>query len=200
MKNIIIFISGSGTNLQHVIDFHHTKKVNISLVISNNPNAYGLTRASNANIPVLCIPSKSKSRLEHEEEIINGIENMGSIGKIDYILCLGYMRIITKHFLKWCEAKFIPIFNLHPALPGDTQLIGANCIERALEQAKKGTRKFSGVMIHHVIEEVDMGDYISFLRFPVCKYESLVDYKLKVAVYEKYCLDIFFKRVNIFLC
>ena len=196
MKNIIILISGSGTNLQHIIDFHHTKKVNIALVISNNPNAYGLTRASNANIPTLCIPNKGKSRLEHETEIINHIQNIHKLGKIDFILCLGYMRVITKHLLNWCAYNFINIFNLHPALPHDSLLVGANCIERAYQQSKQGIRKFTGVMIHHVIEDVDMGEYIVFLRFPVNRFESLYDLKLKFAVYEKYCLDLFIRKIN----
>jgi phosphoribosylglycinamide formyltransferase len=196
-QNIIIFISGNGTNLQHVIDnYHNSSKLNIALVVSNKADAYGLQRATTANIPTLCIPHSGKTRIQHETEIINGIQHGCDTQQIDYILCLGYMRIITSHLLNYLSAQNIPIYNLHPALPNDDKLIGANCIERAFQQFLDGERTTSGVMIHEMIEAVDRGTYVVYKEIDMTSLEDLEYFKKLIAICEKMCIDGFIEKLS----
>jgi phosphoribosylglycinamide formyltransferase len=196
-QNIIIFISGNGTNLQYVIDnYHNSNKLNIALVVSNKADAYGLQRATTANIPTLCIPHSGKTRIQHETEIIKGIEHVCNIQQIDYILCLGYMRIITYHLLNYLSTQNIAIYNLHPALPNDDKLIGANCIERAFQQFLDGERSVSGVMIHELIEDVDRGAYIVYKEVDMTSLEDLEYFKKLIAICEKLCIDGFIEKLS----
>lgn len=196
-QNIIIFISGNGTNLQHVIDnYHNSGKINIALVVSNKVEAYGLHRATKANIPTLCIPHSGKIRQQHEKEIIKGINHVCDIQQIDYILCLGYMRIITSHLLNYLTARKIPIYNLHPALPNDDKLIGPKCIERAYQQYLEGERDTSGVMIHKLIEDVDMGSCIVYKEIDMLSLEELEHYKKLISISEKICIAEFIDKLS----
>jgi phosphoribosylglycinamide formyltransferase len=196
-QNIIIFISGNGTNLQHVIDnYHNSGKINIALVVSNNIDAYGLQRATFANIPTLCIHHTGKKRKQHEIDIISGMNQIIDINKIDYILCLGYMRIITSHFLEYLSSVEIQIYNMHPALPGDDKLIGANCIERAYQQFLNGERTTTGVMIHEMIEDVDSGDYVVYKKIDMSAVYRLEDLQLFIGIAEKLCLDEFIEKLS----
>ena len=196
-QNIVIFISGNGTNLQHVIDnYHNSGKINIELVVSNNIDAYGLQRATKANITTLCIPHSGKTRQQHEYEIIKGIEQVCNIQQIDYILCLGYMRIITSHLLNYLSTQKISIYNLHPALPNDNKLIGANCIERAYDQFLEGERDTSGVMIHELIEDVDRGEYVVYKEIDMSSLEELEYFKKLIAICEKLCIDRFIEILS----
>jgi phosphoribosylglycinamide formyltransferase len=195
--NTIIFISGNGTNLQHVINnYHKNNHLNIALVVSNIPTAYGLQRATKANIPTLCIPHTGKTREQHETEIISGMIQIIDINKIDYILCLGYMRIITSHFLEYLKGVEVQIYNLHPALPGDDKLIGANCIERAYQQFLDGERTTTGVMIHEMIEDVDRGDCIVYKKIDMSAVYKLEDLQLFIGISEKLCLDEFIEKLS----
>ena len=65
------------------------------------------------------------------------------------------MRIVTPSFLDPLQQAKVPLINLHPSLHGD--LIGADCIERAWTEFEEGKRKSTGVMVHFVIRDVDMG-------------------------------------------
>lgn len=172
MSKITVLISGSGTNLQALIDSCNTPALphaNIIRVISDRKDAYGLKRAADANIPTIyhgIVPYKKKhpdtspnptfdeARRAYDADLANIV----LADKPDIVVCAGFMRIVTTAFLTPLLHPNVPIINLHPSLHGD--LVGAHCIERAWEEFQQGKRKKTGVMVHYVIAQVDMGEPI----------------------------------------
>ncbi len=149
LREIVVLASGSGSNLQALIDAierGEIKNARIKAVISDRPNAYALERARKHGIPTIVIePSKYGSREEYDRAL------MEAIGDVDLVLLLGFMRILGKEFVERYRGKCM---NLHPALlpsfPG-------------LAAPKKALRhgvKVSGATIHFVYEEVDQGPII----------------------------------------
>ncbi|KAK2747495.1 hypothetical protein FQN57_001987 [Myotisia sp. PD_48] len=175
---LTVLISGSGTNLQAVIDSIAAKELpgTIVRVISNRKHAYGLERAAKAGIPTVYhnllevkrkySPTESgvrKARNEYDAELARLV----LADSPDLVVCLGFMHILSSTFLEPLEKADVEIINLHPALPGAFN--GANAIERAHEEWMEGTIDKSGVMIHKVIAEVDMGEPIVVREIPFIK-------------------------------
>ena len=105
--NLAVFASGSGTTLQAVIDSIETGKLDakITIVVSNNPDAYALERARKAGIPVYAISSKSTEDIDSElSEVLEDYE-------IDLIVLAGYLRKIGDKLLEKYR-----IINTHPSL------------------------------------------------------------------------------------
>lgn len=139
-----IFASGSGTNLQAIIDAQ-IDTIEIVLVFSNKSDAYALERAKTHNIPALVIDHKGyKSREEYDGDIIKALEPY----KLDLIVLAGYMRILSPVFVRAYKDKII---NIHPALL--PSFPGINSAKQALEYGVK----FTGVTVHYVDEGVDTG-------------------------------------------
>eukprot|EP01133_Synstelium_polycarpum_P008936 gene8936-10477_t len=170
--NIVVLISGSGTNLQAIINAVESKvldKVSISAVISNKDTAYGLTRAQNAGIPTRVF-SLQQYLKETPEGMPKRDRSMygGELAKLvrEYnpklVVLAGFMLILTPSFLnefeKGLNGPIIDIINLHPALPG--QFAGAHAIKDAFEAFQRGEIKHTGLMIHKVIEEIDAGEVV----------------------------------------
>jgi phosphoribosylglycinamide formyltransferase len=179
---ILVLISGNGSNLQALIDACNTVKLpssRIIRVISNRKDAYGLIRAQNASIPTTyhnLVKYKKQqaasdagillARVAYDKDLAQLIlEN-----KPDLVVCAGWMHILSSAFVDALSEADIATINLHPALPG--QFNGANAIHRAYEAFKKGEIEHTGVMIHHVISEVDMGEPIVTKEVPIMKGES----------------------------
>lgn len=170
---VTVLISGSGSNLQALIDASNSVSLpNIQFVrvISDRKNAYGLERAQKANIPTTyhgIVPykkqypdesSKTAQSSEARKAYDADLAKLVLADEPSIVVCAGFMRIVTPSFLEPLQAAKVPIINLHPALHGD--LVGAHCIERAWEEFKAGKRTKTGIMIHYVITEVDMGEPI----------------------------------------
>jgi phosphoribosylglycinamide formyltransferase-1 len=166
MKNIAVLISGSGTNLQSIID--HIKvgkiKANLVAVISNKEDAYGLVRAKEAGIPAHFVDYKGVKREEHEKKIIEILEK----NKVELIVLAGYMRILTPYFVRKYKNRII---NIHPALLpsfpgtdgyGDTWKYGA---------------KVGGCTVHFVDEGVDTGPIILQKTNPIKEDDTLETFK-----------------------
>lgn len=168
---ITVLISGSGTNLQALIDACGSaplENAQITHVVSNKKDAYGLTRAQNADIPTTYhnlvsggykkkFPDDSqKAREEYDIDLANLISHNDP--KPDLVVCAGWMHILSPKFINALKSNSIPIINLHPALPA--QFDGVNAIGRAWEAYQKGEIAVTGVMIHYVISEVDRGEPI----------------------------------------
>jgi formyltetrahydrofolate-dependent phosphoribosylglycinamide formyltransferase len=158
MKRIIVFISGSGTNLQAIIDACNNKTLGagIVLVVSNRKAAYGLERATQANIPTLYFPLKpysdtGKSRATYDTDLTEAIKPYQS----DLIVLAGFMHIFSPIFTE----AFPNTINLHPALPG--QFPGAHGIEDAYAAFQRDEVKESGCMVHMVTPELDAGPVIA---------------------------------------
>lgn len=194
-KNIIVLISGSGTNLQALIDAAAKDQLGggkISLVISSSEDAYGLTRAANSNIPSYVhslqsekyygkIPKTDKvarkeARLQFNKDLANYILEQPT--RPDLIVCAGWMLILAPVFLQPLSEVKIPIINLHPALPG--AFAGIHAIERAWEAGQRGEITKGGVMIHKVIVEVDEGEPLIVKEIELKKDETVEEYEDRV--------------------
>ena len=169
---ITVLISGSGSNLQAIINALNTPALpnaNIVKVISDRKSAYGLTRAQAAGIPTThhgVLPYKKKfpddspdpQFQEARRAYDADLAQLVLADSPDIVVCAGFMRILSTAFLDPVKTSNTPIINLHPSLHGD--LIGANCIEMAWNEFQAGKRTKTGIMIHYVIAEVDMGEPI----------------------------------------
>ena len=144
MLRLAVLISGSGADLQSIIDHRNQINGEIALVISNRKNAYGLQRAQDAGIKNLVI--------KNQDELLNTLKEE----KIDFIVLAGYLAILGKELIDTYQNKII---NIHPSLipsfcgPG---MYGLHVHEAALERGVK----VSGATVHFVSEEVDGGPII----------------------------------------
>jgi formyltetrahydrofolate-dependent phosphoribosylglycinamide formyltransferase len=156
IPRLVVMISGSGTNLQAIIDAIDAEQLSakIVLVVSNRENAFGLKRAQQANIPTLYFPFKPYKDQVRDVYDAALAEQIATY-QPDLIVLAGWMHILTSTFLHNFEGKII---NLHPALPG--AFPGKDAIERAFDAYQQGQITHSGVMIHQVIPEVDAGAVI----------------------------------------
>jgi len=150
MINIGVLASGRGTNLQAIIEAIKEGKIEgrISIVISDNRDAFALKRAKQNNIETEYISFKSfKNREDYDKEIIKILKEK----KIDLVVLAGYMRILSPYFIRAYQNK---IMNIHPALlPSFPGL-------RAQKQAVEYGVKISGCTVHFVDEGVDSGPII----------------------------------------
>lgn len=186
--SIVVLISGSGTNLQALIDAN----LPISHVISSSTDAYGLKRAKRANIPTVThtlktyygtIPVSAKE----ERKIARGKfdKDLAQIVigfKPTLVVCAGWMLILSPKFLTPLESQNIDIINLHPALPG--AFPGTHAIERAWEAGQREEITNGGLMIHYVIAAVDEGKPIIVREIELKKEETLEQYEERVHMVE----------------
>lgn len=174
MINIAVLISGSGTNLQSIIDNVENRKVNakIALVLSNEPDAYGLVRAEKHNIPTAVINHRDyKTREDFDRAILDLLENYD----VDLICLAGFMRLLTPSFLRKYPKKVI---NIHPAiLPS---FAGSHGQEDAFEYGVK----FSGCTVHFVDEGVDTGPIIIQSVVPVMQDDTIETLKSRILAQE----------------
>jgi len=167
-----VLISGSGSNLQSIIDHieNGTLPAQIQIVVSNNPEAYGLVRAKKHGIPCAVLNHQDfSSREDFDRELIRILQNAG----IELIVLAGFMRILTASFLHAFEQKII---NIHPALL--PAFPGTHVQQKAIDSGVK----FSGCTVHFVDEGVDTGPIIIQAVVPVHKNdtaETLADRILK---------------------
>ncbi len=139
---IVVLISGNGTNLQALID----SDINIDLVVSNRPDAYGLTRASQSNIKTAVVDHRRFSLREKFDEYLSN-----AIGDADLIILAGFMRILSPSFVN----KYAKIINIHPSLLPKYK--GLNTHQRVLD-AKDDKH---GCTVHYVDEGLDSGSIIA---------------------------------------
>jgi len=152
-----VLISGGGSNLQSIIDHieNGILPVQIKMVVSNNPQAYGLTRAKKHGIPCAVFNHQDfSSREDFDLEMIRVLQSAG----VDLIVLAGFMRILTRSFLQAFEQKII---NIHPALL--PAFPGTHVQQKALDYGVK----FSGCTVHFVDEGVDTGPIIIQSVVPV---------------------------------
>ena len=152
---IAVLVSGGGTNLQALIDAEKSgiiKDGNIELVISNNENAYALTRAKNAGINTLFLNKKELGKDKFEEELIKVLDE----NNIDVIVLAGFMVILSEKFTAHFSNR---ILNVHPSLIPSfcgEGFYGLKVHEAALQKGVKVT----GATVHFVNEIPDGGKII----------------------------------------
>ena len=145
----VILISGNGSNLQSLIDNADRIDLQISCVISNNKNAFGIERAKSSKIKTFTIePELFNSKMAFDEELIHIIDQHD----IDLIILAGYMRILTPIFVSHYFGK---ILNIHPSLL--PKFPGLNTHQKAIDASEKK----HGVSVHFVTKDLDGGPIIS---------------------------------------
>ena len=145
----VILISGNGSNLQSIIDHADRINLQISAVISNNKNAFGLKRAESVNINTHFIDSNIFITKEaFDRELISIIDRLD----VELIILAGYMKILSPIFIHHFSGK---ILNIHPSLL--PKYPGLNTHKRAINAFEK----HHGASVHFVTEELDGGPVIS---------------------------------------
>ena len=144
----VILISGNGSNLQSIIDNADRIDLQISCVISNNKNAFGLKRAESSKLQTAIIdPGLYNSKEAFDSELISIIQKHGA----ELIVLAGYMRVLTPLFVSHYFGK---ILNIHPSLL--PKFPGLNTHQRAIDASEK----VHGVSVHFVTKELDGGPLI----------------------------------------
>ncbi|MFC6635087.1 phosphoribosylglycinamide formyltransferase [Microbulbifer taiwanensis] len=154
---VAVLISGSGTNLQALIDAATGDQAEFSVcaVISNRPDAYGLTRATEAGIPASVVNHREyPDRDSFDRALIEEIDSHSP----DLVVLAGFMRILTPEFVRHYSGRLL---NIHPSLLPKYQ--GLHTHQRALDA---GDREH-GVTVHFVTEELDGGPAIAQAVVPV---------------------------------
>jgi len=150
-KNACVFISGQGTNLKNLIQKSRENifPINIKLIITNNKQAYGIVYAKKYSIPYMFIDTKLNN---YENKILQILKK----NKISFICLAGYMKIISKNFIKRFEKKII---NIHPSLL--PKFKGLNTFSKVLKNKEKKT----GCTVHYINEKIDSGFIITRKSF-----------------------------------
>lgn len=165
-KKSCIFISGTGTNLKALIKSskNYNFPININFVISDNKNAKGLKLAK-----LYKIPFKTFNLNNHlqQEQALYELKRK----KIKLICLAGYMKILSKDFIKKFNGKII---NIHPSLL--PKFKGLNTFSKAI----KAREKFTGCTVHFVNEKLDSGKIILKKKVSINEDENENSLKLKV--------------------
>jgi phosphoribosylglycinamide formyltransferase-1 len=166
---LAVLISGSGSNLQAIIDAIEagTLDARIACVICNNPDAYGLQRATRHGLPIQIIDHRSyPDRAQYDAELHRQLESIAP----DYIVLAGYMRILSAEFVRAFEHR---ILNIHPALLPAYK--GLDTHQRALANAETE----HGVSIHLVTTELDDGPVLLQASYPIEDGDTVADLQRK---------------------
>ena len=164
-----VLVSGSGTNLQAIIDEAAAGlPVEVVLVVSSRPDAYGIERAKNAGIPVLVLNREAYADREAADaRIVAALEEAGA----EYVAMAGYMRMVTPVLLRAYPNRVI---NLHPALL--PSFVGAHAIQDAFDAGVKVT----GITVHFANEEYDKGPIIAQRAIPVLEGDTVDDLEARI--------------------
>ena len=166
-----VFISGTGSNLKSLIQFSKKKNspISIELIISDNPKAKGLKFGKIFKISNKVFNYKNK--IIAEKKIISEINNK----KIKLICLAGFMRILSKNFIKRFKGK---ILNIHPSLLPKYK--GLNTHQRAISN----NEKYSGCTVHVVNSRLDSGKIILQKKVKISKFDTAKSLAKKILIQE----------------
>ena len=166
---IAVLVSGSGTNLQAILDAAaEGLPVQVVLVVSSRPDAYGIERARAAGVPVLVMNRDKYADPEAADAEIAGAARQAGAR---YIVMAGYMRKVTPVLL---GAFSNAVVNLHPALLPSFK--GAHAIRDAFDAGVKVT----GVTVHFANEDYDKGPIIAQRAVPVLEGDTLDELEARI--------------------
>jgi len=157
MTRIAILISGRGSNMLALADAVRKGRVSeaeITIVISDQPNAAGLALAQSRNLKTVVVERRGRSRDEHDRELVAVLQEH----QIDFVCLAGYMRLLSPFFLSAYQNR---ILNIHPSLL--PAFPGLDAQRQALEHGVK----FSGCTVHFVDQTLDGGPIIAQRIVPV---------------------------------
>tara|TARA_B100001029_G_C14816705_1_gene315365 strand:+ start:59 stop:643 length:585 start_codon:yes stop_codon:yes gene_type:complete len=165
--NISIFISGTGSNLKNLIihSLKNSSKFKVNLIISNNPKAKGLNYANEFKIKKKII-NYSNNKNAEKKIFIELKKN-----KINLICLAGFMKILSKNFIKKFKGKII---NIHPSLLPKYK--GLNTHQRAI----KNKEKYSGCTVHYVSSKLDSGKIILQKKVRILKNDTIKSLSKKI--------------------
>ena len=169
-KRACVFISGSGTNLREIIraSRDYSFPVKVCLVVSDNKKAKGIIFAKKFSIPYICI---NNNKYKFEKTILKKLFEH----KIDIIFLAGFMKILSKKFVRKFKGKII---NIHPSLLPKYK--GLNTFQRVL----KNKERFTGCTVHVVDEKLDNGRIIVKRKVTIKDNETVDTLKKKVQIEE----------------
>lgn len=176
---IVVLLSGSGSNLQAILDATRNgalPAVDVVLVASDRPSAYGLVRATHDGVPTLLLPVRpftqtGKTREDYDAALAQAVLPHAP----DLIVCAGWMRILSPAFLDRFPGMII---NLHPALPG--VLAGKDSLRGTFEAAMRGEPVPTGCMVHRVNAEVDAGAVVATEAVPIAPGDTLETFSARM--------------------
>jgi phosphoribosylglycinamide formyltransferase-1 len=154
---LAILISGRGSNmvaLADAVDDGRIPNAQIEIVISDQPDAAGLSIAKDRGIETLIIERRGRSRVEHDAEIVSELERH----EVDLVCLAGYMRILSQNFLDSYRGRLL---NIHPSLL--PSFPGLDAQRQALDNGVK----LAGCTVHFVDETLDGGPIIAQRTVPV---------------------------------
>ncbi len=157
MVNIAIFVSGSGSNCENIIQyFQHNKQVHIALVVSNRSDAYALVRAKKLNVTTAVLP---KADFNNKDKVLKLMADY----RIDFIVLAGFLLMIPDWLISVYQRRII---NLHPALLpkfGGMGMYG----HHVHEAVRKANETETGMTVHWVSTVCDGGEIIAQFRTPI---------------------------------
>lgn len=174
MKNIVVLISGNGSNLQAIIDACKHKKINgtVRAVFSNKADAFGLERAQEAGIPAHSLEAgQFTSRDAFDRQLIQEIDGYAP----DVVVLAGYMRILSPAFVAHYAGRLL---NIHPSLL--PKYPGLHTHRQVLENGDEE----HGTSVHFVTDELDGGPVILQAKVPVFDGDSEDDVTARVQAQE----------------
>ncbi len=168
---LVVLASGEGTNLQAVLDAIASGALRAELrcVVSQRQGAGALRRADEAEVSTAWVPLKAHLEGGGTRESYDAdLARLVGTFEPDWVVCLGWMHVLSAAFLDVFPERVI---NLHPALPGE--LPGKDSLVRAWEEGQAGLRTRTGLMVHHVVTEVDAGPPLATVEVALRPGESL---------------------------
>lgn len=174
MKRIVVLISGSGTNMQAIVEACQQQRIDGEVVgvISNKAGVAGLDKAADAGIATAVLSHKDYATREaYDADLQKLIDEM----KPDVVVLAGFMRILTAGFTQHYHGRML---NIHPSLLPKYR--GINTHQRALDNGDKE----HGVSVHFVTEELDGGPVILQARVPVFEGDEASDLQQRVHAQE----------------
>tara|TARA_B100000214_G_scaffold142964_1_gene102283 strand:+ start:237 stop:821 length:585 start_codon:yes stop_codon:yes gene_type:complete len=165
--NIAVFISGSGSNFKNLISYSFKKKSNykIQLVISSKATAKGLKYAKKFKIKKKIISYLNKEKAE--KDILLALRK----NKINLVCLAGFMKILSKNFIKKFKGKII---NIHPSLLPKYK--GLNTHQRAINNKEK----YAGCTVHYVNSRLDSGKIILQKKVKILKTDTSITLKKRI--------------------
>jgi len=146
MKKIAVLFSGKGSNFAHIVKTLHQKELEVSVALTNNPEAGGIAVAKEAGIPLEIVDaSQFESREAFDKEVVSRLRKY----RPDLTVLAGFMRILTPVFTDEIRA-----INLHPSLLPRHK--GLHAIKKSFQDA----HPTGGVSVHYVTSELDGGEII----------------------------------------
>lgn len=172
--NIAIFVSGSGSNCENIIQyFQNNKQANIALAVSNRSDAYALVRAQRLNVPTKVLP---KAEFNNQEMVMKLMADY----RIDFIVLAGFLLMIPDWLISAYQHRMI---NLHPALLPKFGGIGMYG-HYVHEAVRKANETETGMTVHWVSPVCDGGEIIAQFRTPITPDDTPDDIAAKEHVLE----------------